>query len=219
VAARDAAQKRRVIPMPISSLQRYRWEALHLGAICGVIIVLIVVTHLPGHTDSEDRPIPSWTPTLASGGKEAATHPSPRSRAPPSDPREVVVGPNSISGQFTLLDIDRKRSTPETDVLTLRLHVVSRAIVPLVTPFESAMLDVHAKGLEPINPQHPFSHPVPAGESRNEDIAFMIPSNLTLDRMALRIHYYNEEKEIPLNSFSRVLPREANSRTIEKSVE
>ena len=68
------------------------------------------------------------------------------------------------------------------------------------------MLDVRARGLEPINPQHPFSHRVPAGESRDEDIVFMIPSNLTLDRMALRIHYYNEEKEIPLNLFSLATP-------------
>lgn len=181
--------------MPTSSLQRYRWEALHIGAICAVITVLTVVSHLPGQTDGEVRP------TLRE--KAPVTHPSPRRTPPLPDPREVVVGPNSISGQFTLLNIDRKRSTPETDQVTLRLRVVSRAIAPLVTPFESAMLDVRATGLEPINPQHPFSHPVPAGESRDEDIVFIIPSNLTLDRIALRIHYYNEEKEIPLNLFSR----------------
>ena len=184
--------------MPASSLQRYKWEALHVGAICAVIAVLTVVSHLPGHTDGEDRPTPRE--------KAPVTRPSPRRTPPPSDPRKVVVGPNSISGQFTVLDIDRKRSTPETDEVTLRLRVVSRAIANLVTPFESAMLDVRARGLEPINPQHPFSHPVPAGESRDEDIVFIIPSNLTLDRMVLRIHYYNEEKDIPLNLFSRAAP-------------
>ncbi len=84
--------------------------------------------------------------------------------------------------------------------------VVSRAIANLLTPFESATLDVRARGLEPINPQHPFSHPAPTGGSRDEDIVFMIPSNLTLDRMALRIHSYNEAKEIPLNLFSRAAP-------------
>jgi hypothetical protein len=114
-----------------------------------------------------------------------------------------VVGPNSISGQLTVLTIDRKRSTPETDEVTLRLRVVSRAIAPLVTPFESAMLNLSARGLGPINPQHPFSYPVPAGESREEDVVFGIPSSLTLDRIVLRIHYYNEEKEISLKSFSR----------------
>jgi hypothetical protein len=205
MAARDAAQKRRVTPMPTNSLQRYRWEALHVAAVCAVISVLIVVTHLPGHTDGKDRPTPRSTPTLASGEKAAITHPSPQRAPPLSDPREVVVGPNSISGQFILLNIDRKRSTPETDEVTLRLRVVSRAIANLVTPFESAMLGVYARGLEPINPQHPFSYPVPAGESRDEDIAFIIPSNLTLDRMALRIHYYNEEKEIPLTSLWRAV--------------
>ena len=64
------------------------------------------------------------------------------------------------------------------------------------------MLDVRARGLEPINPQHPFSHPVPAGESRDEDIVFIIPSNLTLDRVVFRVHYYNEEKEILLDTIS-----------------
>ena len=84
--------------------------------------------------------------------------------------------------------------------------MVSRAIAPLVTPFESSMLDVRARGLEPINPQRPFSHPVPAGQSRDEDIVFMIPSSLTLDRIALHIHYYNEENAIPLKPFSHTAP-------------
>jgi hypothetical protein len=198
MAARDAAQRRGVSPMPTSSLQRYRWEAIHVAAICAVITVLTVVSHFPGHTDGEGRPTPRE--------KAPVTHPSPRRTPPVSDPREVVVGPNSISGQFTLLDIDRKRSTPETDKVTLRLRVVSRAIPPLVTPFESTMLDVRARGLDPINPQRPFSRPVPAGESRDEDIVFMIPTKVTLDRMILRIHYYNEEKEIPLKPVSRAVP-------------
>jgi hypothetical protein len=85
--------------------------------------------------------------------------------------------------------------------------VVSRAIADLVTPFQSAMLEVRSQGLEPINPQHAFSHPVPAGKSRDEDIVFIIPSSLSLDRMVLRIHYYNDEQEIPLRLLSRVDPR------------
>jgi hypothetical protein len=68
------------------------------------------------------------------------------------------------------------------------------------------MLEVRSQGLEPINPQHAFSHPIPAGESRDEDIVFMIPSSLSLDRMVLRIHYYPDEKEIPLHLPSRVDP-------------
>jgi hypothetical protein len=189
--------------MLTSSLQRYRWEALHVGAICAVITALTVVTHLPGRTDGEGRSTPHPPHALASGEKAVVARQVPRHTPPLSDPRTVVVGPNSISGQFTVLNIDRKRSSPVTDEVTLRLRVVSRAIAPLVTPFESAMLDVSARGLEPINPQHPFSHPVPAGESREEDVVFEIPSNVSLDRMVLRIHYYNEEKEIRLKYSSR----------------
>jgi CBS domain-containing protein len=51
--------------------------------------------------------------------------------------------------------------------------------------------------------EHPFSYPVPAGTSREEDIVFVIPSNLNLDRAVLRIHYYNERKEIPLASLPK----------------
>lgn len=66
------------------------------------------------------------------------------------------------------------------------------------------MLEVRSQWLEPINPQHAFSYPVAAGTSRDEDILFIIPSNLRLDRVILRIHYFNEEKEIPLNLSPRV---------------
>jgi hypothetical protein len=97
-----------------------------------------------------------------------------------------------------LLATERKPSTPTSDRLTVRLRVVSRAIADLVTPFQSAMLEVRSPGLEPINPEHSFSYPVPAGNSRNEDVVFIIPSSLRLDDAVLRIHYYNEQKEIPL---------------------
>jgi len=115
-----------------------------------------------------------------------------------SDPLEVVVVPSPLSGQFKLLASTRTPATPTSDKLTLRLRVVSRAAADLVTPFQSAMLELRTPGLEPINPEHPFSSPVPAGNSREEDIAFLIPSNLNLDRAVLRIHYYNDLKEIPL---------------------
>jgi hypothetical protein len=68
----------------------------------------------------------------------------------------------------------------------------------LVTPFQSAMLEVRAQGLDPISPEQPFSYPVHAGDTRDEDIAFMVPSSLNIDQAVLRIHYYNELKEIPL---------------------
>ena len=178
-----------------NALQKYRWEAAHVAAIGGVITALTLVTHLT---------VPMTAPQqTAAPGKVDIASPSPPRTSHPANPREVVLGPNSISGQFILLGVDRKRSTPTSDKLTLRLRVVSRAMADLVTPFQSTMLEVRSQGLEPINPQHAFSHPVPAGKSRDEEIIFMIPSSLSLDRMVLRIHYYNDEQEIPL----RLLPR------------
>jgi hypothetical protein len=61
------------------------------------------------------------------------------------------------------------------------------------------MLEVRSRDLQPIKPEHPFSYSVSAGNTRDEDIAFMIPSGLNLERTVLRIHFYNEQKEIPLS--------------------
>jgi hypothetical protein len=92
-----------------------------------------------------------------------------------------------------------EKDTPTSDDLTLRLRVVSMAAADLVTPFQSGMVEVRTQGHDPIHPQHAFSHPVAAGNSREGDIAFTIPSNLSLDHGTLRIQYFNEMKEIPLN--------------------
>jgi hypothetical protein len=137
-----------------------------MAVLGGVITTLTLVTHLTA-------PMRTAAPSKAD-----VAYRSPPRTSPPSDPRQIVVGPNSISGQFILLGVDRKRSTSATDQLTLRLRVVSRAIADLVTPFQSVMLEVRSQGLEPIKPQHSFSHPIPAGESRDEDIVFMIPASL-----------------------------------------
>jgi hypothetical protein len=171
-----------------TALRKYGWEATLIAIIGCVITALTLVTHLTAHTDPPDRPPAGPTavfgaPTLQSApgrvpaasamqamqaraSRKTATADRP-SRGPskPSDPLEVVIGPNAISGQFILLTADRKPSTPTSDKLTLRLRVVSRAIADLVTPFQSAMLEVRSQGLEPINPEHPFSYPVPAGNS------------------------------------------------------
>jgi len=85
------------------------------------------------------------------------------------------------------------------------MRVTSRAMGDLVTPFQSAMLEVRSHALEPINPEHPFSYRVPAGNTREDDIAFIIPSDLDLEHTVLRIHFYNEQKEIPL----RRVPKES----------
>lgn len=118
----------------------------------------------------------------------------------PSDPLEVVIGPSAISGQFRLLKADRATATPTSDKLTLRVRVVSRAVADLVTPFQSEMLEVRSDGLEPIGPDRAFSYPVPAGDTRDEDVVFTIPRGLKVDGAILRVHYYNEVKEIPLGA-------------------
>jgi hypothetical protein len=194
MAAGDTAQKRIMILMRSNVPQRYRWEAAHIAVIGGLITAGTLVTHLTAPT----QPAAPARPVVAYRPPPPASH--------PSDPREVIIGPYSISGKFTLLGVDRKRSTSTTDQLTLHLRVVSRAMADLVTPFQSVMLEVRSQGLEPINPQHAFSHPIPAGQSRDEDIVFMIPSSLSLDHTVLRIHYYPDEREIPLRLLSHVDP-------------
>ena len=94
-------------------------------------------------------------------------------------------------------------ATPASDKLTLHLRVASRAMADLVTPIQYVTLEVHAPDLEPIALEHPFSHPLPAGNIREEDIAFTVPASLNLDHAVLRIHFYNEQKDIPLGLISR----------------
>jgi len=100
---------------------------------------------------------------------------------------------------------NRVQATPTSDNLIFHLRVASHAMADIVTPFQSAMLEVRAQGLEPINPEHPFSYPVHAGDTRDEDIAFRVPSTLNLVHAVLRIQFYSELKEIPLAA----LPRES----------
>jgi hypothetical protein len=97
------------------------------------------------------------------------------------------------------MSANRRPATPTSDKLTLGIRVTSHAVADLVTPFQSEMFEVRLPDLDPINPEHSFSHPVPAGNTREEDIAFAIPSKAKLDEAVLRIHYYNELKEIPLS--------------------
>ena len=50
---------------------------------------------------------------------------------------------------------------------------------------------------DPIQPKHEFSHPVPAGDQWEQDVVFSSDSKQT--HATLRIHYYPESKEIPLD--------------------
>ena len=197
-------------------LRRYSWETTLIGVIGVVVATLGLVTHLiPPHTPLDQSPaatskfgslhsLPASTArTLALPPVKSASqnkgHTVSSSRASPSDPRAVVIGPNSIRGRFTLLGINRKPSLSGTDELTLRLRVASLALPDLVTPFQSAMLEVRTEEQEPIKPAQEFSHPVPAGDHWDQDVVFNVPSNLQQTHATLRIHYYPESKEIPLD--------------------
>lgn len=194
----------------VTPTERYGWETTLSSIIVAVIATLAVVTHLSVSARPSDQltadvtatsklkssqPLPGVVPALSARDTD---RPALHSSKPP-DPREVVVGPNTIAGRFILMATTRKRATPTSDELTLRLRVVSLAAANLVTPFQSGMVEVRTQGQDPIHPQHTFSHPVAAGNSREEDIVFSIPSSLSLDHGTLRIEYFNEMKEIPLN--------------------
>jgi hypothetical protein len=203
-------------------LPKYGWEVSLVAVIGSVLATLTLVTHLsrpPALSDqtmAEEtatrkskpwQPSPPGTPALSRRSPPKSTTPqrvpgtdrSARRSSQSADPHEVVFGAPTIGGRFILLGSERKRTTATSDELILRARVVSLAAADLVTPFQSAMLEVRSPGLEPINPERPFSYPVPAGNSRDEEIVFIIPSSLSLDRATLRIQYYNYQKEIPLS--------------------
>ena len=195
---------------------RYGWETTLIGVIGIVIATVGLVTHLiPPHPPSDQSPsatsmfgalqsLPgSTTGTLAlppvKSGSLNKGHKVLSSRAPPSDPRVVVIGPNSIRGRFTLLGIERKPGISGSDELTLRLRVASLALPDLVTPFQSVMLEVRTEEQGSIQPEHEFSHPVPAGDHWDQDVVFNLSPNWRPTHAVLRIHYYPESKEIPLD--------------------
>jgi hypothetical protein len=206
--------------------KQYSWESTLAGTIGAVIVILTVVTHLTARPQDPARATRGATTPFG----PSAFHPTPdrmaavsstrpiqpsiipkstvetrtaRQPRKPPDPLQAVLGPSAISGQFRLLTVSRTALTSTADKLTLGMRVVSHAIGDLVTPFQSAMLEVRTHALQPINPEHPFSYPVRAGNSQDEDIVFVIPSDLDLDQTVLRIRLYNEEKEIPLGRAPR----------------
>lgn len=187
-------------------LKKYGWEVTHITNIVAVITTLTLVTHLIG-TPRLD--VPPAGNAAADGTKSThsgkSAHPpgvSAQPEVPPShhqDPREIVVGASGISNRYTLLNVARKPISSKRDELTVRLHVESLATDPLVSPFESDMLEIRSPGQQPITPSSPFRLPIPSGNSRNQNIAFNIPSSLHLEDASLQIHYYNYQGEIPLN--------------------
>lgn len=184
-------------------LKKYSWEVTHIASITGVITILTLVTHLTGSPAVQAPLSGNATPGIAPGAPGATSlgRPSPQKAARPesSDPREIIVGPTGINSRYTLLSVGRKSVSPDLDELTVRLHVVSLAAESLVSPFESDMLELKSQAQKSINPKTSFHLPIPSGESRDQEIVFRIPSTLSLDHTTLQIHYYNYQKEIPLN--------------------
>jgi hypothetical protein len=194
---------------------RLRWEVSLVAMIGVVIVTLALVTRLFGNPDYARVPKPPKLDLLANAlpadalrlNQTKALHPqSPRASArsgrgasQPLDPHQVTVGPNTISGRFTLLGSERRHIDPTSDELVLRLRVVSLAAANLVTPYQSWMLKVQAPGRSPIEPKESFSHPVAAGDVREDEITFGIPPDLSLDHSTLNINYYTETKTIPLD--------------------
>jgi len=180
----------------MSTLRKYNWEAAHIAVILGVITMQTLATHLFGTPWTQAH---SPSPTAADLRPRRLVSSPPKPHPPPSDPRQVVVGPSGINNRYTLLSAERKPLAPTLDELTVRLHVASLATEPLVSPFASDMLELRSPGLEPIKPRAPFRTPIPAGEDRDQDVVFNVPTSLSLEKTSLHIHYYNYQKQIPLS--------------------
>lgn len=189
----------------MNTLKQYTWEVALVAAIGATIGVMTLVTHLTARPEPLALSPSGSTPPVGLAALPGITTRAPKATralakpATPLDPHEVDIGPSAIKGRFILLATHVTPADSTAEKLTLRLRVVSHAVADLVTPFQSAMLELHLKDREPILPEHPFSHPVSAGSSREEDIAFVIPSGARVDHPTLRIHYYSEQKEIPLD--------------------
>ena len=192
-------------------LKAYRWEVIHITTLIMAVAILTVTTHLIG-IPRPQVPFPALpqigSPPSASVGPAqslTAAHPSevvPKPEPSPaerSDPHVITVGANGISNRYTLTHIGRKPISPTHDALTIRLHVESLAMDNAVSPFESDMLELIAPEQAPIYPMTPFRHPVPSGNSRNQDVVFKVPSALSLNHATLQIHWYNYQNELPLD--------------------
>jgi hypothetical protein len=193
--------------------EKYTWELTRSTIVAALIMVLAVVTHLVP-TPRGDVPVsgntrftlprhlqpPELNTTVPLPDPNPIQRPAKRKTVvtPPPDPSRFSVGPQEIANHYTLLGVERKEASPEDDQLVVRLHIESLATAPLVSPFESDMLEIRSPGLQPIKPATPFRLPLPGGSNRDQDITFRLPAGFVLKDATLRIHYYNYEHEAPL---------------------
>ena len=195
-------------------MEKYQWEVTRSTIVAALVLALAVVTHLFAPSRRDFSPPRTMQPTvpnhMQSPAADATVSPpdpnpmqSPAKRetvpTPPADPRQFSVGPNEIANHYTLVSIARKQVSPDNDQLIVRLHIESLATAPLVSPFESDMVEISSPGLQPIKPSTPFRLPLASGSSRNQDIVFRLPPGFSLKVATLRIHYYNYEHEAPLS--------------------
>jgi hypothetical protein len=200
----------------MAPVDQYRWETIRVATIVATIATMVLLGRLARDPAAEARQAQreqqlfeklTTAPTIPAvrafpASDAAALNPGQPVASPPSDPSEVTVGASGISNRYKLERVDRKKETAH-DVLIVSLHVESVATEGFVSPFESDMLEISSPDMQPIKPNAPFRSPIPSGNSRNREIGFNVPPTLNLDRASLRIHYYNYENEIPLNTLAR----------------
>ena len=202
-------------------LKKYSWETTHITVIAAVITILLLLSGVTGVEPGDTPQLASKTPSrqarlpfhpTPTGTTPSVPSPSPASAHPKrraaraqtteiqsTDPREITVGDRSISNRYRLVSVERRRNPSGSDELVVTLHVKSLALENLVSPFESDMFEVRGPGLpQPVSPSVAFHLRIPSGESRDQEVAFNIPSGLSVDHATLRIHYYNYESELPL---------------------
>jgi hypothetical protein len=191
----------------VTVMEKYNWELTRSLMFVAIIMAVIVVTRLtapmhaiPSAQNTRHAPSTPLDTSIPLPDPNPIQPPAKRATpaTPPSDPRVFSVGPNEIANRYTLLDVERKPASPSNDQLIVRLHIESLATAPLVSPFESDMLEITVPGLQPINPSTPFKRPLASGSSRNQEVAFRLPAGFRLQDATLRIHYYNYEHEVPL---------------------
>lgn len=188
-------------------MEKYNWEVTRSLVVAAIILALIVMTRviafmnpIPSPPTTHQAPSPRLDTSVPLPDPNPIQRPAKRATpaSPPSDPRVFSVGPNEIANRYTLLAVERKQSSPSNDQLLVRLHIESLAMAPLVSPFESDMLEITSPGQQPITPSKPFQLPLPSGSSRTQEISFHLPPDFHLQDATLRVHYYNYEHEVPL---------------------
>jgi hypothetical protein len=112
-------------------------------------------------------------------------------------PREFVIGVHGVTGRFTLLSVDRAPNTPESDALKVRVRVTGRGREGDFTTVRAGMFTLIPDGASPVRPERDPVDTVYAGKSADQDILFIIPTELV--RATFRMDYFGDKADIPLD--------------------